>query len=302
MQEPDRDESLLAEEPWRAPLESLERKLSELRKAVSVLRDALEESEETGPHLQAVSPKRAPSTPLKTSSELWGHEIGAGDNKESFTAVWDRIKKEAQHESDAAKGEEVEAAKTETPEEASGSEEAEASLESDAPAEDPAEAKFKEVWQRLQSEQGAGEEAEGGKDAEEEAAEAKPTNLKDIWDKLQRDREGGGDDPFERVAGDRGLPHEYRMTIEDRDGTPVDLVPLNRALRAFASPEDVTLLSHANGAAVISMRTKEEIDIDELGTAVGLATSRACEVIPQDQGKLFLRLSVEEGADEGDDG
>ncbi len=89
------------------------------------------------------------------------------------------------------------------------------------------------------------------------------------------------------------------MTIEDRDGTPVDLLPVQRALRAFASAEDVSLLNFANGTAVISMRTTGELDLDKLAAAIGLATSRECEVIPQDQGKLFLRLSIEEGHPKG---
>ena len=85
------------------------------------------------------------------------------------------------------------------------------------------------------------------------------------------------------------------FALEDADGTPVDLLPVQRALRAFASADDVSLLNFANGTAVISMRATGELDLDKLAMAIGMATSRECEVIPQDQGKLFLRLSAEEG-------
>ena len=217
------EKSLLANEPWRSPLEELERTLSEVGRAIRSLRDSLESGDAGGtaePSLHAVGVEEA--------------EPKAG-------------------ESDTAKK----------------------AVRSSEPAEDAA--------------------VVGG-------VKSSITSFEHVWERLQREgeeRRAAPAEEIEQVRGLSSLPSEYRITIEDRDGTPVDLVPVQRALRAFASADDVSLLNFANGTAVISMRITGELDLDKLGSAIGMATSRECEVIPQDQGKLFLRLSLEEGRRNG---
>lgn len=219
MAKADVEKSLLAKEPWRSPLEELERTLSEVSRAVRGLRDALESGDAGGtaePSIHVVGVDEA--EPQAGESDTANKAVRSSEPTEGPTAVG------------GAK---------------SGI------------------AGFEHVWERLQREGDA-----------RSAARAEETV---------------------EVRGLSSLPSEYRITIEDRDGTPVDLLPVQRALRAFASADDVSLLNFANGTAVISLRTTGELDLDKLASAIGMATSRDCEVIPQDQGKLFLRLSVEEG-------
>jgi len=242
-------------EPWRTPLEDLERTVYEVARALSALRVSLETSSYS-PGPQQTAP---PSPPENKETN------GGNGNLTKFEEVWERVNKR----------EEEAAAPAEADEEA-GPEE---------PEEEPADLErkdenFERVWRRLQREQGV----EVGDET------AAPTNLKDIWDKLQEDREQGGGPRIE--AGD--LLQEYRMTIEDRDGTPVDLVPVHRALLTFSTPDDVSLLTFSNGVPVLSIRTKGELDLDQLATTIATATAKECEVIQQDKGKLFLRLSTEE--------
>ena len=97
------------------------------------------------------------------------------------------------------------------------------------------------------------------------------------------------------MRGLEHLPQTYRITVEDRDGTPVDLVTIHRALLTFAAADDISLINFANGVPIVSIRVEGELDLERLAAAISAATSRQCEVIPQDKGKLFLRLSSEEG-------
>ena len=221
MAKADIEKSLLAKEPWRSPLEELERTLSEVGRAIRSLRGALESGDAGGtaePPIHAVVVEEAETQAGKSDTT---NEVSSADKPTVGTTVLGRAK---------------------------------SSITS-----------FEHVWERLQRE---GQERSAAPAEEEE---------------------------IEEVRGLSKLPSEYRITIEDRDGTPVDLLPVQRALRAFASADDVSLLNFANGTAVISMRATGELDLDKLALAIGMATSRECEVIPQDQGKLFLRLSAEEG-------
>jgi hypothetical protein len=113
-----------------------------------------------------------------------------------------------------------------------------------------------------------------------------------LWDKIERERTERAQTPAEPVDERRGLdllPQHYLMTVEDREGR-VSLVPLHRGLQGLPGIEEVTLVSYANGVPVISLRTKDTLDLDVLGEAVGRVMDRNCEVIQQDTGKLYLRM------------
>jgi hypothetical protein len=124
-----------------------------------------------------------------------------------------------------------------------------------------------------------------------------PSAFDRLWDRIERER-------MERQAGDgseaprvrRGLdllPQQYLMTVEDREGS-VDLVPLHRALLGVDGVEEVSLISYANGVPVISVRATGELDLDKLGQSVVVVMDRECEVIPQENGKVYLRLRARE--------
>ncbi len=111
-----------------------------------------------------------------------------------------------------------------------------------------------------------------------------------LWERLEQERIEK-QQPAEEVAR-RGLdllPRQYLMTVEDRERT-VDLVPLHRALQNLAGVEEVSLVSFANGVPVVSVRTDRELDLDRLPGLVTTAMDRECEVIPQDNGRIHLRL------------
>ena len=93
------------------------------------------------------------------------------------------------------------------------------------------------------------------------------------------------------------LPSNYLMTIEDRD-TSVDLITLQRGLLTLAPMEDIRLVTNAKGVPVISLRLEGELDLEQLSEAIGNATGRRCEVIPQDGTKLFLRLTPDDDREE----
>lgn len=119
-----------------------------------------------------------------------------------------------------------------------------------------------------------------------------------LWERIElekreRDTQNGGD-PAQARKGLELLPQDYMMTVEDREGK-VDLVPLHRALLAFVPVECISLRSFANGVPVISLRSEGEIDLDRLGSAVSAAMDRQCEVIPQDNGRVYLRLQARPG-------
>lgn len=114
-----------------------------------------------------------------------------------------------------------------------------------------------------------------------------------LWDRIEHEKMGRQEDsapePSPLRRGADLLPQQYLMTVEDREGK-VDLVPLHRALLSLQGIQDVSLVSYANGVAVISLRTESELDLERLGDVVSRAMDRQCEVIPQDTGRLYLRM------------
>ncbi|MCH7699702.1 MAG: hypothetical protein IH865_12250 [Chloroflexi bacterium] len=294
MAKADVEKSLLAKEPWRSPLEELERTLSEVSRAVRGLRDALESGDAGGtaePPIQAVVVEEAETQAGESDTKEAETQTGESDTTNEVSSVGKPT------EGTTVVGR------------------AKSSITS-----------FEHVWERLQREGHADSAGPAETEAETRAAESDTANkavrssestegatavggaksgiadFEHVWARLQREgdtRSAARAEEAVEVRGLSSLPSQYRITIEDRDGTPVDLLPVQRALRAFASADDVSLLNFANGTAVISLRTTGELDLDKLASAIGMATSRDCEVIPQDQGKLFLRLSLEEGRRNG---
>lgn len=116
-----------------------------------------------------------------------------------------------------------------------------------------------------------------------------------LWDRVEQERlqKYGQDAPETAPRAQRhgldALPQTYLMTVEDREGK-VDLIPLHRALTNLPNIQEVSLASYANGVPVISLRAEGEIDLDALGRAVATEMNRECEVIPQDTGKVYLRM------------
>ena len=120
-----------------------------------------------------------------------------------------------------------------------------------------------------------------------------------LWDRIELERRERDEQGANGAAGPerRGLdllPQQFLMTVEDREGK-VDLIPLHRALLGVVPMEDVALLSFGNGVPVISLRIVGELNLERLGNAVADAMDRQCEVIPQDNGRLYLRLKAREG-------
>jgi hypothetical protein len=120
-----------------------------------------------------------------------------------------------------------------------------------------------------------------------------------LWDRIERERMERAEQPAQdgpqplRRRGIDLLPQQYLMTVEDREGS-VDLVPLHRALLTMPGVEEISLLSYANGVPVISVRTEGELDLELLGENVGMSMDRLCEVIPQENGKVYLRMKARE--------
>lgn len=116
-----------------------------------------------------------------------------------------------------------------------------------------------------------------------------------LWERVERERLERQQQVIEEPER-RGLdllPRHYVMTVEDRERR-VDLVPLHRALQGLPGIEEVTLVSFANGVPVVAVRTDRDLDTDRLRTAVAAAMDRQCEVISQDNGRVFLRLTPHE--------
>ena len=117
-----------------------------------------------------------------------------------------------------------------------------------------------------------------------------------LWDRIERERMEKQEEPSPAaLSGIRGLsrlPQQYLMTIEDQEGK-VDLTPLHRALAGLPGADEISLVSYSNGVPVVSLRVQGELDLDQLSAAVSTAMDRECEVIPQDTGKLYLRMKAQ---------
>jgi hypothetical protein len=120
-----------------------------------------------------------------------------------------------------------------------------------------------------------------------------------VWARLEAEKLGkvggapakAGEDAAAKVTSKlSSLPGQFIITVEDRE-SKVDLVPLHRALAGLPRVEEVSLVSFANGVPVISLRVAGDLDHGRLSRAVAMATDRECEVIPHENGKLFLRLT-----------
>ena len=118
-----------------------------------------------------------------------------------------------------------------------------------------------------------------------------------LWNRIESEQESKDEEPPAEPAEERRgldlLPKRYLITVEDRDGS-VDLVPLHRALMGVDGVEEISLVSYANGVPVISLQAEGELDLEQLDSVVGKAMDRQCEVIPQDNGKLYLRMQARE--------
>ncbi len=122
------------------------------------------------------------------------------------------------------------------------------------------------------------------------------TPFERLWERMEHER-------VEKAAQDAAgeperhgldlLPQLYMVTVEDRERR-VDLVPLHRALLGIGSIEEITLASYANGVPVVSLRASHAIDLEQLRGAVESTLRRSCELIPQDTGRIFLRLTSPE--------
>ena len=116
-----------------------------------------------------------------------------------------------------------------------------------------------------------------------------------LWDRIERERTEKQEEMAPTsLSGRRGLdrlPQQYLMTVEDREGK-VDLTPLHRALAGLPGADEISLVSYSNGVPVVSLRVEGELDLDQLSDAVSTAMDRECEVIPQDTGKLYLRMKA----------
>jgi hypothetical protein len=119
-----------------------------------------------------------------------------------------------------------------------------------------------------------------------------------LWDRMETERmEKERESLAEASSEPRGLdllPRQYLVTVEDRESA-VELAPLQRALAGVADMEDMSLVSFANGVPVISLRVEGELDLERLSAAVERAMDRECETIPQDNGRVYLRLRPRDG-------
>lgn len=268
---------------WHDALAELERALDEARYAIDSLRNALASDDEASRE-QALSQldREPPERPMLRTIEA-ADEIEGPSSAEVVAPADDVTREdELRADNDVAspaddvtregdlRADNVVAPPADHGAAADGEAEAGEVL---SPADESARlSAFERVWERIERER----MERGSADGEEttEPREADQTNT--------------AEDVEEKLRG-LGLPQQYLMTVEDRENQ-VDLTSVHRALLTLADQQDISLVSFANGTPVISMRTKGEIDIDRLAEAVASGTNRACEVIEQGNGKLFLRL------------
>jgi len=125
-----------------------------------------------------------------------------------------------------------------------------------------------------------------------------------LWQRLDSEKLRPGAEPSkelnERLHGLELLPKRYLVTVEDRE-RPVDLVPLHRALLGLVKEDEIDLVSCANGTPVVSLRTTGELDPEVIGEAVANGMGQACEVIPQGDERIFLRLSTKPREESNDE-
>ena len=98
-----------------------------------------------------------------------------------------------------------------------------------------------------------------------------------------------------RVEPKRGLdllPRTYRITVEDKR-RGVDLVPLHRALLGMENVRDMSLLSFANGVAIVSVETVDELDPQALEQSVGRAMSRPARAEVHNESTIVVKLAEE---------
>jgi hypothetical protein len=246
---------------WRDLLDELERSLRDASRAVGRLRQRLEDggdSAVSSPLSRAFEPI-APSdlkAPSRLEHEATAPEVVSGDTKPPVEMA-DRLAafERARSSLGAPNAGDAEAR------------EVDAETEGDSvlsPAERSARlSAFERVWERIERER------------VEQGVEARP-------------------EPAKERHGVELLPQQYLITVEDKESR-VDLAPLHRALLTLAPADDISLVSFAKGVPVISLRTQGELDMERLREAVAAATGRGCDVIPQDNGRIFLRLApVEE--------
>ncbi|MBI2723674.1 MAG: hypothetical protein HYX50_01290 [Chloroflexi bacterium] len=86
------------------------------------------------------------------------------------------------------------------------------------------------------------------------------------------------------------LPRTYRITVEDRR-RGVDLVPLHRALLGLDCVRDMSLMSYANGVAIVSLEVVHELEPDALGNAVSRAMSREARVEVHNDTTMVVKLA-----------
>lgn len=124
-----------------------------------------------------------------------------------------------------------------------------------------------------------------------------PSPFERLWERIEHERlESRRESPPAPAAERRGLdllPRQYLVTVEDQE-RKVDLAPLHRAFLSLARMEDFSLISFAHGVPVISLRVEGELDLDRLGQAVSTTMDQDCEVVPQDAGRLVVRLTSQQ--------
>lgn len=260
MQDATHNEAPPADDPWRSPLDDLERTLSEVGRALSALRSSLERGGKQGDTRPALAAQ--PSDPVDVNTDATP-DTTSETAPTKFDTVWNRLKEE-RRDTGVAQPAEVDVAAPPG--------------FSDRPP------------PRLASDDKISEEPH-------EVGKSRLSSFEGVWERLERERKERSDVDISDIAEVRGLghlPQTYRITVEDRDGTPVDLVPVHRALLTFAPADNISLVNYAGGVPIVSIQVEGELDLERLATVIGKATSKHCEVIPQDKGKLFLRLSSED--------
>ncbi len=159
-------------------------------------------------------------------------------------------------------------------------------LEIDAPLSPPADVAVAAKAQHDSSSEPAPEPAKG---------EAGQAAFNKLWDRIESERsnngaEGSDGDTPERSGLDL-LPERYLISVEDKDGK-VDLVALHRAMLSLDGIEEMALQSYANGVPVVALRTENDFDPEKIGSAISTGMDRKCEVIPQGNGKIHVRMSA----------